>query len=351
MAIKQREDNMQKGPIRTKGKRRTVDLVTGATSGVGKILLSELMSKGHEVRVIVKEHPNKSSNWASLPAGVKPYTADIRLNDQKDEKELISACKGADNLFHVAGASYNHNNTYNQLIDTNVIATENVLNAFVKSNPKVRNLHFIYVSSVTVYGYRRKDGILTEDSELKPKSKYSESKILAEQVIKSFASTNKNLKYTIIRFGTFYGTHYKESFFKVFKLIQDGRMVYIDHGLNHLTLINVNDVVNALILALNDTKSDIYNVVENPYTVKELTEFIAKNLKVNKPKLSVPYVVGKMTRKMANVNIDEFEFMTSNRIVSINKIKKNLGFKIKYHIKKEGLELLNEFIQKRKKAV
>jgi len=174
---------------------------------------------------------------------------------------------------------------------------------------------------------------------------------LAEQVIKSFASVNENLQYSIMRFGIFYGDHYKEAFFKIFKLIKEGKMTYVNHGVNHLTLVNVADVADSLLLVLNDKTSNIYNVVEDSYTVKELVEFIAQKLKVNKPKLSIPYVVGRITRKMANVNIDEFEFITSDRIVSINKIKKTLGFKIKYNIKEEGSKMLDEFIKKNNRTI
>ena len=340
---------MQNTSVKRKSNKKIVDLVTGATSGIGRILVNKLISEGHEVRVLIKEHPNQNSKWKYLPAGVKPYKVNIELDDKRDEKELISACKGVDNLFHAAGASYNYKYTYSHLININVIATENILNAFVKSNPKTKNLHFIYVSSVTVYGYRRKNEILNEDSELKPKSKYSESKILAEQVIKSFASVNNNLKYSIMRFGIFYGEHYREAFFKIFRLIYNGKMTYINHGINHLTLVNVCDAVDSLLLVLNDTGSNIYNVVEDSYTVKELAEFIAKKLNVNKPKLNIPYVVGRITRKIANINIDEFEFITSDRIVSINKIKKSLGFKIRHNIKKDGLIMLDEFIRKNQK--
>jgi len=114
---------MYNTPIQVKGNKKIIDLVTGATSGIGRVLINKLISEGHEVRVIVKEYPNENSEWKSLPSGVKPYKVNIQLNDEKDKKELMSACKGVDNLFHAAGASYNYKYTYTHLINMNVIAT------------------------------------------------------------------------------------------------------------------------------------------------------------------------------------------------------------------------------------
>ncbi len=332
-----------KSPKKRRAKRRVVDLVTGATSGVGLKLVRALLDMGHEVRVIIRDHPSQNSEWKSLPPNVKPYRVNLAANGEAERDELMLACKGVDNLFHLAGASYNHKFTYNMLININVIATENVLNAYVKAN-KGKRLNFIYAGSATVYGYRRGDELLTEDSELKPASKYSMSKVLAEQVIRSFASVNKNLRYTIMRFGVFYGEEYRDSFFKIFKIIREGRMVYIGDGNNYLTLIHVDDAVRSLVMSINDKESNIYNVVEPQRTVRELVEMAAREICVSPPKRSMPYIVGKITRGIMNINVDEFDFIASNRVVSTNKIKENLGFVPQNSIIDYGKSMVDEFI-------
>ncbi len=323
---------------------KKVILVTGATSGIGRVLIEGLLRAGHEVRVTLREHPSKSPEWKMLPPGVKPYKVDIRLEDEKDRKELELACVGVDHLFHIAGLAYNEGHSYSNLISTNVIATENVISAYVRAN-RGRKLHFVYASSVTVYGYRRSAETLTEESELKPSSKYSESKVMGEQVVRAFANVNKGLRYTIMRFGTFYGGAYKRHFFKIFKLIRDGKMMYTGKGTNSLTLINVEDAAHAMVLSMDDTRSDTYNVVENPpHTLKELAELTASTLKVGVPRTRVPYTVGQITRKIINVSSDEFKFITSNRVVSTDRIRKNLGFRCKHNIKADGAAMIKEFI-------
>lgn len=332
-------------PATSKSKsKKKVALVTGATSGIGRVLVKDLLDAGYEVRVTLREHPSKSQEWKKLPPKVKPYKVNILLKDEKDKKELELACTDVDYLFHIAGRSYNEGYSYRNLIDTNVLATENILSTYVRTNPG-KKIHFLYASSVTVYGYRRAGETLTEDSELKPSSKYSESKVLGEQVVRAFSNANKNLKYTIFRFGTFYGGDYKDHFFKIFTLIREGKMVYTGKGVNKLTLINVEDAARSMEMAVDDVRSDTYNVIENPSpTLKELAELTALLLKVNVPRAKVPYRVGQLTRKIINVSTDEFKFITSNRAVSTERISKNLGFKCKHKINVDGKEMIKEYM-------
>ncbi len=329
--------------------RKIVDLVTGPTSGLGIELTKRLLEMGHEVRVLIREHPSQSRSWTELPPDVQPYKVDIRLPTEHDRNELLLACKGVDNLFHIAGTSYNHKNRYNEIIGINVIGTENVLDAYVKTNPG-KCIHFVLASSVTVYGYRRKGEKLAEDSEIRPASKYSESKVLAEQVARSFATVNKELICSVLRFGVLYGGKYKSSFFKVFSILKAKKMVYIGKGDNYLTLTNVEDAASAMIQTTQDTQSNIYNVVEKPVMVKQLFEYAARELNVESPKTRIPYVLGRMTRRIVNINIDEFEFVTSDRIVSSTKIEKGLGFRLSHNILKDGKAMIKEFLEKEKTA-
>lgn len=60
-------------------------------------------------------------------------------------------------------------------------------------------VRLFFPSTTSVYG--SSDSVVTEDSELKPQCPYSESKLMAENYLKS----KKNLRFVICRFGTIYG--------------------------------------------------------------------------------------------------------------------------------------------------
>lgn len=329
-------------------KRQTIDVVTGATSSLGIHLVTELLDRGDEVRVIVKEHPTVGSDWRTLPSGCIPYIADITLKNPSDRETLMSACEGADNIFHLAAATYNYRFKYSEMVDINVIGTENLIRAFIDANPGDAPVHFIFTSSVTVYGYQRYEEELTEESETKPASGYSETKLMAEKVIESFASSDNRIKYTILRLGTIYGEGYEHEFFKIFKLIKERNARYIGKATNHLTLVCVKDSTRALLLACDNPKSvnKIYNVTDGvPYTQKELFEKAAKFIGAEPPSGSVHPLIAKIAARTEGLNYDEMEFLISDRIISIDKAKKELGFIPQGSIDVEGKELVKEFIK------
>lgn len=325
--------------------KRPIDLITGPTSGIGELLISELLKKGHEVRVIVRKDPVQSGDLLKLPRGVIPYISDITFNTTEDKENLYEACIDVDNVFHIAGATYNSKYTFDELININVVGTENLLNSIVKAtadnNKKVR---FIFVSSVTVYGYTRKNEKLTETSKPNPMSHYSESKVMAEQVINSICAVHLNISYTNLRFGIFYGYDYKKSFYKIFSNIYKGHGYYIGNGDNHLIFISEYDAVRAMLAVISTDKSlnQVYNVSDGvPYTIKEIFQFVADQLGVKLPNVGIPKAIAKLGRKIINMNYDEFEFIASDRILDISKIKKDLGFVPSSNIYKDGKNLID----------
>ncbi len=332
------------------GKKR-IDLVTGATTGLGKLLIKRLIDKGDEVRVILQTHPSVSSEWKTLPPKVEIYVVDLTLINEADQQNLERACSGVDNIFHIAGAVYNYRYTSEQLLNVNAFGTENLLNACTNANKKsAQKVHVIFASSSSVYGYRRPNEVLTEESQLKPGSPYSESKVIAEQILQSFSEANSNMDYTILRLSTFYGEDYKSSFNKVFKLIESGKAMYVGDGKNHISLIHESEAADAMILAYESKQSlnKVYNICDGiPYTVKELFTTVAKSLGVSPPSRGIPSALARITRRIIDINYDEYEFVASDRTISIEKAKKELGFNPKTSIYKEGIQLLEEYKRSR----
>ena len=332
-----------------KRKKHKVYVVTGATSALGILLVRELLKHGAEVRVVVRDPPKISTDWRTLPPGCIPYIVDLTLKDEGDKAALISACEGADVVFHLASATYNYKYKYSQMVDVNVIGTENLIKAYIAANPDPSAiLRLIYTSSVSVYGYQRYMEELTEESEVKPASGYSETKLMAEKVIASFATADKRIKYTILRVGTLYGKGYESEFFKVFELIKNRNAKYIGNATNHLTLINVIDAAKALIAACDTPKSmnKIYNLTDGvPYTQKELFDIAAKFMNMAPPSRGLHPLIAKFGARIAGLNYDELEFLISDRVISIALVKKELGFKPSCDIDVEGKEMVKEYLK------
>ncbi len=337
----------------SKGTQKCVSLVTGATSGLGRAVVRRLVARGDEVRVILRSPPSERTSWKGLPPGAIPYVCDLTFKNKDDKKNLVSASQGVDKVFHLAGGIYNYKYNYDQLIEINVIATENLLECLADACERSgESIQLIYASSVTVYGYKRGERI-DESSSDNPGSHYSESKHMAEHLIESFAETHPHLSYTIMRFGTLYGPGYEEpSFFKAFKLVKEGRMRYIGKGENHLTLVHSADAADAMLLAAEKPKvaaNQIYNITDGqPHTPKELFGAVANFMGVKPPSKSINPTVARLMVKAININYDEYEFLASDRIIDISKAKKELGYEPVRRLDVDGLGMVERFMKRYK---
>lgn len=316
--------------------KKRIVLVTGATSGMGRMLVDKLLEKNSEVRVILRKHPSEHVEWRELPKGVKIYVADVRINDEPTRNTLLEACGNVSVVYHLAAATRNYSTRYsnekidtNLMINTNVIGTENLIQAYADANP-AKSLRLIYASSISVYGYKRTGETLTEESYPKPGTAYGESKYMAEQVINAFAAANKRLTYTILRIGVMYGPGYGRSFMRVFRMLKEKRLRIVGSGNNHLSLVNVADVVNVMLKVIETLKSanKTYNVTDGvPYTQKELFKKAAQLLNVEPPSKSIHPILARLGARTRGMDIEEFSFIVSDRIISIDKAKRELGFK------------------------
>ncbi len=324
--------------------RPTVDLVTGATSALGRAITKKLLSEGDEVRVLVKEQPSNIEAWKSMPTGVIPYVADLTLKDSTDKQALVEATAGVDNVFHLAAAVYNYKNTYRTLMNVNVEGTENLLDAILEANADKREIQFILASSVSVYGHHRKGEIITENSEVKPETPYAKSKYVAEQVVRSFSFAHRNLHYTILRLGTLYGPGYERpSFCKVFDLIRKGEFKYVGNGDNHMTLVYIDDAEEAFVLASKSSNAldALYNLTDGQqHTQKSLMQLAASHMNVEPPSKHISTLLARLGRRAKNINIDEYDFLVSDRIISVDSIKKDLKFSAKAKMENEGIAMI-----------
>ncbi len=340
-----------KGPRRSGQPAGKTALVTGASSGIGRALISKLLDRGYAVRILLRRHPTEDREWRDLPKGVEIYVSDITKPDADVMREALG---GVNVLFHLAAATRNYGKRFSGerassdlMINTNVIGTENVLRAYVDANPSGR-LRVIYASSIAVYGYDRKGEILTEESETKPKGQYSETKYMAEQVVKAFAAANNRIEYTILRIGLIFGPGYERSFMKIFKLIKEGRIRYIGRGDNHISMVSVDEVVDGIMRAATAERSSnrVYNLTNGvPYTQKSLFSKAARLLSKDEPSRSIHPLLARIGAATKGIDPDEFRLLVSDRIISIDRIRKELGFRPNDD-EKQFKELIGEFLKR-----
>ena len=147
-------------------------LVTGGTGVVGQATVTELLRRGHSVRVLSRSADEVCAQW---PEGVEAWPAAI-----SDQSELRGCAEGCDLVVHVAGIMQESppDQTYEAV---NVEGTR----AIVREAERCKAGRFIYVSS------------LGADAGTSP---YHRSKRRAEEIVRGFAGG-----WIILRPGNVYG--------------------------------------------------------------------------------------------------------------------------------------------------
>jgi UDP-glucose 4-epimerase len=274
-----------------------------------------------------------------LSSGVVPFLGDIN-----DSGVLAEACKGVDNVFHLAAIASEYKATTEEIMRVNVDGTRNVLEACEENGVQ----HFVFPSTLDVYGHRRKE-LLSEESRLIPKDRYGLSKVLAEQVIQRYSATVPS---TIFRIATIYGrSGFEPPFFKVFKIIEEQKAYLIGNGQNKLSLINLYDVLQAMVLAKSNTISNgkIYNLTDGiSYTQEYLFDLAADLLKVPRPSRHISALIVNLVAKRRGLDSDELRFLTSNRMVNISKVENELGYRSMVRIEDGTKELVDEFLNQKR---
>src|SRR5258708_22053349 len=218
------------------GKKLTMKvLVTGASGLLGGHVAELELERGYAVRVLVR--PGESVPWL-IKAGAEVYQGDLT-----DRTSLEAAVDGIDRVLHSAARTgpWGPESEY-ELV--NVRGPKILLEAAMAAGVQ----RFVHVSSITVHGTDI-NGTADEMSPLRGGSDpYSRTKVAGEQLLQQMIR-DKGAPVTIVRPGLIYGPRDANSFGRFVKLVEQGKMVIIGSGNNHLRLIYVTDVARGMLLA------------------------------------------------------------------------------------------------------
>ena len=251
--------------------------VTGATGFVGFHVARKLVEKKRgDVFCLVR--PSSETKFLK-DLGVHRVSGDLR-----DPQSLDRALEGTEILFHVAADYRLWAKNPQEIIESNVVGTRNILQA--ASRAKVKRI--VYTSSVSAIG-RPNHGVGNETMDPQEShliGPYKKSKYLAELEARKFAHESL----VIVNPSTPVGSHDLKPT-PTGKLILDflrGKMpAYLDTGLN---LVDVEDVAEGHLLACDKGKSGERYILGNKnLTLKEILEILSKISGRPAPKIKIPY--------------------------------------------------------------
>lgn len=218
---------------------KEIAVVTGASGFVGSHLVDLLLSKGYNVRCIVRN----SSNLKWLDG--KPV--EIHKCGLFDKEGLKQAFKNANYIYHVAGVV--KSKKPEGYIQGNVEATRTLLDVALENKESLKR--FIYVSSQTSVGPSHSIEAVNETVEMNPITNYGRSKKAAELMVHTYMD---KLPITICRPPAVYGERDTEIFI-FFQTFSRGLFTTIGMKDKTVSLIHVSDLVNGFYLAAINEKA------------------------------------------------------------------------------------------------
>ena len=198
------------------------------------------------------------------------------------DKELINKhCKDADVVHHLAGITDvpRTKSESNDVRDNKIklVAEEGTQNILDAISDKCK---IVFPSTHVVYeGIEKVKNNITEEEEVRPKLSYSSSKSLNEKQLK-----NSGKNYIILRLGSVYGystdTARIDIMPNLFSKIasQDGTIKLFAGGKQIKSLVPLIDVARCFkqMEESEDISSEIFNLVKDTVTVKEVAEICKK---------------------------------------------------------------------------
>ncbi|MGA3055516.1 MAG: hopanoid-associated sugar epimerase [Candidatus Korobacteraceae bacterium] len=302
--------------------------LTGATGFLGSHVARQLLSRGAELRLLVRP-TSRLDNIADLPA-------ERVVGDLRDLQSLKTGMSGCEFVFHVAADYRLWSPNGQELYDSNVEGTRNVLAAARDSG--VRRV--IYTSSVATMGFGN-NGRLTDEKTPVTLSNmigdYKRSKFMAEQLVIAAARAGQNV--VVVNPTTPIGE-------RDIKPTPTGRIVvdflrrkfpaYVDTGLN---LVDVADCAHGHLLAMEKAvPGERYILGGENLTLKQILDKLAAITGLPSPRVKLPYVVayatgvvdtvvsGKMLKREPRVTLDSVRMGRKKMFITSAKAERELGW-------------------------
>jgi len=313
-------------------------LVIGGAGLIGSHILDELI-KTDVKEIIVYDNffrgtlDNIEDALKDPRVAIYPHGGDILHEDILDK-----AMEGVDGVFHLAAMWLLQCHEYpKSAFDVNIKGTFNVIQAAIKHKVK----RVVYSSSASVYG-NAVELPMTEDHPYNNFTFYGATKIAGEHMFKSLGDRYK-LNWAGLRYMNVYGPRqdYKGAYIAVMMKILDNidkgiAPVVFGDGSQQYDFIYVGDIAKANICAMKaEASGQCYNVGRGIGTsIKDLSELL---IRLTGSSLKIKYEPAGQT------------FVT-NRIGSIEKAQKDLGFKWSIDLE-EGMKRLIEWRKSHKDSV
>lgn len=283
------------------------------------------MHENFDVRVLLRS-PAKE---ACLP---KALHAHIVFGDLLDSNSLQLACSGVDTILHLAGTAHVNSHAEQDLgNDANLAGSKNLIEAAIEQGVK----RMIFLSSSLAAAAEVNSGDVTAYGRAK---RAVEIKLLE-------AARQGQLASTILRPVNVYGMGMKGNIAGMIALIHRGILPRLPRLSSRISLVGVEDVVSAILLAVNANQdARIYTVTDGQaYSITAIEEAIYQALNKRLPGWRTPSVVlyagamlaglmAKISGRTSSISSRTYRNLTTDNLFSNDEVCTELGFEPSHNL-------------------
>jgi nucleoside-diphosphate-sugar epimerase/predicted dehydrogenase len=215
-------------------------LVIGGTGFIGKYLVKKLTEQGHGVRVVTRGISAGNIGLAGLPV-------ELIQGDIAEAAFMDKALEGIEVVYDLAKAA---GSKWEDYYKNDVLVTKNIAERAQAHGVK----QFIYTGTIDSYYSADANSVITADTPLDQKMKnrnlYAKSKATCEALLLDMHKQS-GFPVTIFRPGVVIGKGCPPAHWGVGMFQSESRVQFWGDGSNKLPLVLVEDVADALVLALD----------------------------------------------------------------------------------------------------
>ena len=307
---------------------KKISLVTGSTGILGRPLCHTLHS--HEWRVTGVTRMQEAGPW------------DESIQADLTSHGTFSMPSDIDTVFHLAGKAHALSETKQEEEEYFRINTEGT-RKLLEAAKQARVRRFVFFSSVKAINEGSAD-CLNETSVCLPETPYGKSKLEGEHLVLKGKYVPEPV---VLRLTMVYGPAMKGNLPRMIDAIAKGRFPPIPEFANQRSMVHVDDVVHAALLAAVKPAAvgQTYIVTDGQtYSTRQLYEWIYETLGKSVPRWRIPKavfqglarlgdVIGKIRGRRFFYDSDTLNKLAGSTWYSSQKIKRELGYHAKYQLR------------------
>lgn len=322
-------------------------LVTGGTGFIGARLVDELCRLSVNVSVLTRRPKAVIERWPH--SGIVTFDCDLA-----SDASIENACQEVDTVFHLAGYAHAEDSeTAGVSIHwrTTVEGTRTLLRGMEAARVK----RIVFLSSVKAMG-EGGETCFDESSPCLPVTPYGRAKHEAEQLILDDAA-RRGTHATVLRLPMVYGPGAKGNLPRMVQAIARGRFPPPPKIKNRRSMVHVDDVVQAILLASANPVVDgiTYIVTDGQlYSTRQIYEWICASLGRSVARWSVPAwpfrvvavtgdALGRLGLRRVPFNSAVYEKLFGSACYSSQKISSELGYRPRHGLRESIEEMVETY--------